>query len=572
MRQLCSLSVVRSAVVVTWALAAASLTAVESPITSGYGADGPYVGAFTTFTCDNPASVGVTLKPVRAYVANAAPAGPRPLLIIAHAYGGEFYQSAGNGYLPGGYPDLTRFALGKGWTVVFIPYPTTGVTDHQRYDVLWSGVTAAVADASAGPRIDTSYVGVFGHSFGGGAAPWLAWKATVEQGWGSNGAFVMSCAPWYRFGLTPERWAQLPATLDALVQVYDQDDTNDHAMAIDLYHQYPQTAAHRDYVLVSGGSGPAADHVTPSSSGTGSSVLNDLDWYGVERLIDGLADHAWHGVDAGRDTALGHGSVAQTTMPAPMSLESRWSSPTAQQPASLTFAWADRDTWQPPPTVAFSGVPATATAGDSVALAATAAGIDGAYIEHVSYFADGAAIGVATTAPYSLPWTAARTTPGTATVTLTATAMDDDGRETTATTSITVAPANSAPVAADQSVSTPAGTALPITLSASDADSDALTFAIVAAPAHGVLSGSGANRTYTPTAGFTGSDSFTFTANDGTATSVAATVSIAVTATPTTDPGTGDSGGGGGGCGVGSVALFALLGLAVAGIRSRSRG
>ncbi|MEK7414700.1 MAG: Ig-like domain-containing protein, partial [Planctomycetota bacterium] len=89
---------------------------------------------------------------------------------------------------------------------------------------------------------------------------------------------------------------------------------------------------------------------------------------------------------------------------------------------------------------------------------------------------------------------------------------------------------NTAPVANSQSVSTAEDTAKAITLVASDADGNALTYAIVANPANGTLSGSGASRTYTPAANYNGADSFTFKANDGTVDSNTATVSITVAA------------------------------------------
>ena len=60
-------------------------------------------------------------------------------------------------------------------------------------------------------------------------------------------------------------------------------------------------------------------------------------------------------------------------------------------------------------------------------------------------------------------------------------------------------------------------------------EGDLLTFAIVAAPAHGTLTGDAPNLTYTPALNYNGADSFTFTANDGTAESVTAAVSITVT-------------------------------------------
>src|SRR4029078_4724472 len=70
-----------------------------------------------------------------------------------------------------------------------------------------------------------------------------------------------------------------------------------------------------------------------------------------------------------------------------------------------------------------------------------------------------------------------------------------------------------------------------ITLTATDPNNDPLTYSIVTPPAHGTLSppGSGvAARTYTPTTGYEGPDSFTFKANDGALDSNTATISITV--------------------------------------------
>ncbi len=98
----------------------------------------------------------------------------------------------------------------------------------------------------------------------------------------------------------------------------------------------------------------------------------------------------------------------------------------------------------------------------------------------------------------------------------------------TATVSITVTPVNDPPVANPQSVTTPEDTPRLITLTGSDPDGDPLTFAIGTPPAHGALTGTPPNVTYTPAAGYAGPDSFTFTVNDGTVTSAPATVSITV--------------------------------------------
>jgi hypothetical protein len=86
------------------------------------------------------------------------------------------------------------------------------------------------------------------------------------------------------------------------------------------------------------------------------------------------------------------------------------------------------------------------------------------------------------------------------------------------------------PVAADQSVTTPEDTPLAIVLTATDADSDPLTYRIATQPTQGTLSGTAPNVTYTPAGNYSGADGFTFVANDGLADSIAATVTITVTA------------------------------------------
>ena len=92
-------------------------------------------------------------------------------------------------------------------------------------------------------------------------------------------------------------------------------------------------------------------------------------------------------------------------------------------------------------------------------------------------------------------------------------------------------PVNNAPVANNQNVVTNMNTSVGITLTATDADGNTLTYSIVSNPTHGTISGFNAatgTLTYTPHTGHVGADSFTFRANDGTVNSNTATVSITV--------------------------------------------
>lgn len=109
--------------------------------------------------------------------------------------------------------------------------------------------------------------------------------------------------------------------------------------------------------------------------------------------------------------------------------------------------------------------------------------------------------------------------------------MASDGQldSTTDTINITVGPLNDAPTCADTTATTDEDTAVGVSLDCQDVDGDPLTYSVVSDPSHGSLSGSGASRTYTPAAGYSGSDAFTFRADDGQANSGPATASITVT-------------------------------------------
>lgn len=79
-----------------------------------------------------------------------------------------------------------------------------------------------------------------------------------------------------------------------------------------------------------------------------------------------------------------------------------------------------------------------------------------------------------------------------------------------------------------QSVITDEDTPVAITLTAVSPNENPLTYTIVSGPSNGDLTGSGANRTYTPDPDYFGPDSFTFKVNDGVNDSNTSTVSITV--------------------------------------------
>jgi hypothetical protein len=118
----------------------------------------------------------------------------------------------------------------------------------------------------------------------------------------------------------------------------------------------------------------------------------------------------------------------------------------------------------------------------------------------------------------------------------------DDGFGGSATATVTVEVTNEAPVAVNDVYSTPFET--PLTVPApgvlgndSDLDGDALTAVQQSAPTNGTATlNADGSFTYTPSLGFTGTDSFVYRASDGIVASADATVTINVGAVPNRCP------------------------------------
>ena len=113
-------------------------------------------------------------------------------------------------------------------------------------------------------------------------------------------------------------------------------------------------------------------------------------------------------------------------------------------------------------------------------------------------------------------------------------ASDGQTNSAAATVSLTVLHVNHPPVAVNDSYTTTQDT--PLNVSApgvlgndSDPDGDLLNAVLVSGPSHGTLTlNSAGSFLYTPSSGYTGSDSFTYMANDGQANSGVATVTISI--------------------------------------------
>lgn len=265
---------------------------------SGYGVDGSFPVEVTTFP--SPDFPGETIEIFHpGGVSNAV-----PTLFFAHGFGGTFSNYVGG---------MLDYVAQKGYAIVFVPYPTTGASIVERYDILLGGFRQAARSYSN--IIDTTQVGFMGHSFGGGAMFGISHRCFTENNWGENGRLLFSLAPWYSYELTPAQLQSFPSNTKLIMQVYDDDNVNDHRMAIDIFNNINIPAEEKDFILVQSdtlqGHIYAADHAVPGTY----QVFDALDYYAFYRLLDALCDYTFHGNPAGKEVALGNGSASQVTMP-----------------------------------------------------------------------------------------------------------------------------------------------------------------------------------------------------------------------------------------------------------------
>lgn len=283
-------------------------------LAGGYGADGGYSVEKKTFRHPTYKQDVVVYFPkdIKTKV---------PVVFFTHGYGPNIEAA---------YDRMIKHVVSRGSILVFGVYPMRGKMDN-RYDITWKGFEQA-ANLYA-DRMDLTRVAFIGHSFGGGANPTLAYKGIVEKGWGAQGAFIMSLAPWYTHFLQNEQMAKFPKHVLHAVQVYDLDKMNDHRMAIDI-HAAMRTNVNL-YLSVASLTVQdcklTAEHFLPTDRGQVA-----VKHFGLFRPMDILADAAFNGNMA----ALAKITSSPRPDYAPVSL---MRNPVPAQPEDFyTFGWSGR--------------------------------------------------------------------------------------------------------------------------------------------------------------------------------------------------------------------------------------
>ncbi|TAE32132.1 MAG: T9SS C-terminal target domain-containing protein [Candidatus Kapaibacterium sp.] len=278
-------------------------------ITSGFGAD----GAFQVDTLRFPASgwegaPNQTVQNVQVFIPRGNTA-PRPTLLFAHGFGGFDVRF---------YGELLQHVASRGYVAVFVPYPVT-INFPALYRTMDSGFAEAVRRFPQ--HIDSTRIGFMGHSFGAGAIPSIAFNAYTQRGWGRNGKFLFPMAPFYALETTPEMTRRFPSDTKLLMQIYRDDRTNDHALAIDIFRTINISPAEKDFITVVADT--VAGYVFNAGHGlcntannpANGSAFDGYDVYAVFRPLDALMEYTFNPSNsAAKNVALGNGSAEQVFM------------------------------------------------------------------------------------------------------------------------------------------------------------------------------------------------------------------------------------------------------------------
>lgn len=274
------------------------------PIASGYGAD----TSITVFIDSIPSSCWRRKKIYRYY-----PERRKGLIPVIFFLKGMGVSDKGV------YEHILTHIASKGFCAVMPDYKLASFPYQRRtYKKLFSELIHAVNMSSS--LIDTSRIGFVGHSFGAAAIPALTWKCLNNRKWGSRGAFMFIMAPHFVFEITQNQLEQFPEHVKLIMQVYEEDDCNDHRIAEDIFRTINISAGEKDFMILLSDSNTVsgykltADHAVPYSRHDSEGEVDGMDYYGIYRIFDALAHYTFTQSQEAKEIALGNGSIKQRYM------------------------------------------------------------------------------------------------------------------------------------------------------------------------------------------------------------------------------------------------------------------
>ncbi len=197
---------------------------------------------------------------------------------------------------PKDYETLLRFIASHGYSVIYAKDYYGNVTSFiDRFEKMLE------PDNDVLPYVDTTRIGVIGHSSGGGDT-FKVLDHFSKKGYGTNGRFLMALDPWFAFGMNSDQMRNLPSNTNLLIQRYDSVDrkSNDTDARIVL-SEYALLDAipddQKDYQLYT----PATHHYP-----NGNRPVSQMQ--ALLKPLDALMAYTFEGKADAHDIALENGS------------------------------------------------------------------------------------------------------------------------------------------------------------------------------------------------------------------------------------------------------------------------
>ncbi len=193
---------------------------------------------------------------------------------------------------PQDYQTLLNFIASHGYAVIYSKDYYGSTEDFiQRFEKMLDGANDIL------PSLDTTRIGVVGHSSGGGDT-FRMLEYFSNKGYGQNGRFLMALDPWFAFDMTSERMRNLPVNSNIVIlQFGDDGGDTDARIPLSEYALLDSIDnSKKDYQVYNQEN---ANHGYPS----GDKPVEDMQ--GVLKPLDALMDYTFGaGTQQAHDVAL----------------------------------------------------------------------------------------------------------------------------------------------------------------------------------------------------------------------------------------------------------------------------
>ena len=233
------------------------------------------------------------------------------------------------------YDKFFRFLASKGYSVINIYNNTPGNIVSSYTNA--KDMLIQAANVHYSNWIDTTKIGLMGHSFGAGATVWIGNEIfnPTTHNFGSQGRFIFMSAPWFSLVITAEQLQNYPPDVKLLIEINNDDlsvnpdytwNTDERAIRA-VYELINIPDSEKDLVKVLStaidyqynGETYAydANHYVSYTQANSDGVYQPydaLDVYALNRLSDALIQYTFNNDLTAKNMALGNGSPEQIDM------------------------------------------------------------------------------------------------------------------------------------------------------------------------------------------------------------------------------------------------------------------